>query len=777
VDGIYLFFFFLGSTNPSNTSLGRTFLSSLTPLGRLYWSVSVAERGSDAFSDTDFTTFAFILRFTILYTVADLISQTEYMSLVILSNAQGEYTTSDNVLGIQNPNSFHNAMSNTITLPPHSEVGVVSAKIHRSPEVVIQDDSVFMCYFGEMLDQSVAERLKFTSTNIPIPVKMPRGTYTREQVETVLQKVLSDAFGTHPNLAWSGVVVTKPASGGLPTAVPGGWSYRLTQTSVATEDPVPRTPVVNDISGQELTFQFLGDSIQNNVVSLAYDKATKRIKRTIDGSTPIIPWDTAGIAQIKNLPITMTSALDKTKGAMSVVITEAITNGGAAGLDVNEGWEIGLTRPSVRSSQAAAGSPSNPDWYLGGIDEYCDYKVKYDGRTGKLELWQSRVLGGAGIMDMREVEYYGPAIVAVDATAWAAKVDKTDLVAPYGAANLNRLNWTIEGEGMKVWLSDDTFINPRVLMDTTNNAWSILGLHRAFKPTGTTTQALYPQFNLSTKTRFFTLTHYEVPLPWSRRHGETDGYNFPDNVPLGGAYPPPSGGSSFWGKSIYDDLFFNQASLERTQTRIRGIGAQPSYACMDGSTIHPGGGALIASEAIKYGYGLILANAGDGSGEYSNQGSTENCRSWLGFPSDVMPGNVLSYDGYDHQGTLSDAGGLDPNGLSNCKWVVNSGSGLDYTPKQLFVKCPSLTHQSFNFCKGLTSKILWSLPRFSNSGETTGPLFFQQSSPIYLELKNNAPLVINDLQIDFVDKDEHISKDLSGETVVILHFRTKHKCG
>ena len=183
----------------------------------------------------------------------------------------------------------------------------------------------------------------------------------------------------------------------------------------------------------------------------------------------------------------------------------------------------------------------------------------------------------------------------------------------------------------------------------------------------------------------------------------------------------------------------------------------------------------MAAEAIAYGYGFILNNSGEEAGEYTNQGSTENCRSWLGYPVDVMPGNVLSYDGLEHTGHLTDANGTDPD-VGHCQWLVNSSAGMDFTPKQLFIKCPSLTHQSFNFCKGLTSKILWSLPRFSNSGQTTGPLFFQQSHPIYLSLRNNAPLVINDLQIDFVDKNEQIVEDLGGETVVVLHFKTSHHC-
>ncbi len=700
------------------------------------------------------------------------------MSLVILSNNQQEYLISDGVDGIQNPNSFHNAMSNTITLPPHTEVGVVSAKIHRSPEVVIQRNSVFMIYFGKMLDQTLGEILIEESTNIPIPVVMPAGTYTRTRLETVLQTAISDAFSCHPNLAHNGVVVSKPASAGLPAAAIGGWSFKIIQTSIATPiSSTDATLVVNNISDgvNQLNLQYLGASIRNNVPSLGYTPATKRITRLTAGSSAVAPWDFGGIAQIKDLPLTMTDGLTTLNGAMSVDFTHAL-DAGALFLP-NEGWEISLTRPEVRSSQAGGGASSGGGGVLGGGHRNSDYMVRYDGGTGLLSLLHTKTpAGGPNInqMEMVPVTYFGGDIVALDATAWAAQVTTADLIYdPLAAGQLNRLNWRFEGEKVYVWLSEDDYSGGRSLMNTTVDGWAQLGLSRAFKPTGTTTQTLYPKFNLSTQNAYFILDIYQCPLPFSKRHGEAGGYNFPDNVPLAGGIGNPSGGSSFWGKAIYDDLYMNQAALERQQFRLTGAGAQPAYVGMDASTL--AAGALVNNEAIAYGYGFILNDAGEEAGEYTNQGSTENCREWLGYPVDVMPGNVLSYDGLDHTGQLTDASGTQPD-VGHCQWLVNSSAGMDFTPKQLFIKCPSLTHQSFNFCKGLTSKILWSLPRFSNSGETTGPLFFQQSHPIYLSLRNNAPLVINDLQIDFVDKNEQIVEDLGGETVVVLHFKTSHHC-
>ena len=686
------------------------------------------------------------------------------MSLVVLSNSQSAYDDEDgttSVLGIQNPNSFHNAMSNTITLPPHTEVGVVSAKLFRRPKVVIQSNSVFYAYFGKLLTQ--AQVLEVVSTNIPVEVIVPAGTYSQDEFQGVLQTALSDAFGSHPNLAEFGVVVTKPESGGLPTAVDGGWSYTLVQTSTASEDP-DRAKIVSDISGKDLTFRYLGASIVDDSESLKYTKADKHIKRVKDGASATKGWDDGGQGMINNLPINMSSALTPAQGSFSVNFNNAIDNGLFSD---SEGWMVGLSRPECRSGQSPP-AVSVPPYFSGDAGPMFDYCVWYSGEDELVHL--GHVIDFADDeYQFQEITYWGADIQGIDARASTTQLTKSDL--SYGSGAGTRLNWIVQGEQMKLTITDDSFANDVTIMNTTQDDWAKLGLKRAFKPTGTTTQTLYPKFDLSTKDKYLVLNHYEAPLQWAKRSGQSGGYDYPEDVPLVGV-TQPKGGSSFWGKCIYNTRTMQDASLSDLCQRCEGIGTQIAYVGQDSSLLSAG--ALIDSEAIKYGYGFILNESFGGAGGYTNSG-TGNCRAFLGFPADKLPGNVLSLGGFNHQGRVSNAGGGDANtGDSTCKYVVNSFSALGFSPKQLFIRCPTLTHQSFNFCKGLTSKILWSLPRFSNDGSTTGPLYFQQAQPIYLALRNNAPLVINDLQIDFVSKDEQIAEDLGGETVVVLHFRTSH---
>jgi len=92
----------------------------------------------------------------------------------------------------------------------------------------------------------------------------------------------------------------------------------------------------------------------------------------------------------------------------------------------------------------------------------------------------------------------------------------------------------------------------------------------------------------------------------------------------------------------------------------------------------------------------------------------------------------------------------------------------------LFVRLNNFGLNSYNAGTGSISKILYSLPRFTNSGESSGNgLFFEPSQRVYLPLNNPAPLVVNEFSIDFVNENETLATDLSGKSNVMLHIRPR----
>ena len=96
---------------------------------------------------------------------------------------------------------------------------------------------------------------------------------------------------------------------------------------------------------------------------------------------------------------------------------------------------------------------------------------------------------------------------------------------------------------------------------------------------------------------------------------------------------------------------------------------------------------------------------------------------------------------------------------------------LTNSTKQAFIKLDNLNIESFNGATSDISKILYTLPRFDNTGNAVGSLYFESPDRYYLRLNNTAPLLLNRLDCSIVSIDNKIIQNLYGNTVVLLHFR------
>ena len=127
-------------------------------------------------------------------------------------------------------------------------------------------------------------------------------------------------------------------------------------------------------------------------------------------------------------------------------------------------------------------------------------------------------------------------------------------------------------------------------------------------------------------------------------------------------------------------------------------------------------------------------------------------------------------------------------GFDNYDVITNptttNGSAVTFTstdiPKlisyeSVFVRLNNLTQRSINGVTGNQSQIIYHCPRFDNSGNETGGLFFEPGEKTYLDLNNAGPLSIGDFSVDLIDKTERFVKSAVGSTVVVLHIRQKQK--
>jgi hypothetical protein len=91
--------------------------------------------------------------------------------------------------------------------------------------------------------------------------------------------------------------------------------------------------------------------------------------------------------------------------------------------------------------------------------------------------------------------------------------------------------------------------------------------------------------------------------------------------------------------------------------------------------------------------------------------------------------------------------------------------------RQAFIKIDSLNIESFNGGTSDISKILYSIPRFDNTGSSVGALFFENSDRYYLKLNNPTPIQLSRIDCSIVGIDNIIVDTLNGNTIVALHIR------
>ena len=90
----------------------------------------------------------------------------------------------------------------------------------------------------------------------------------------------------------------------------------------------------------------------------------------------------------------------------------------------------------------------------------------------------------------------------------------------------------------------------------------------------------------------------------------------------------------------------------------------------------------------------------------------------------------------------------------------------------MFVRLGNFTQRSFNAGVGRPSKILYMLPRFDTSGNDSGNgLFYEPGQRVYIRLGNSEPLYINEFDLSICSDREIITRSLTGQTIINLHFR------
>ena len=633
------------------------------------------------------------------------------MSLLITSSSQKKLTTA---IGIEDPAAYTNHLISTLTIPKNSEVAVQSVKIERNPEIDYSGARLTNFWFGERLSE-VAE-LKDSVCNFIPQENTIRESLPVQEFSESFGSMMADALSLHPEVATS----ASSASFCQPLDDVGvqfqGYQFQIAQLGVQAASVVP----------SDTTFRSLGGSVNEG-------RATYT-----SGSMTSIDDNALG-----------TFKLEGTEGPLSLY-------GGEITFNVSQtnasDWTVGLTRSLDLSAsdsfentyfdynfESVFGGPSGGGGVGPAGQTYYEYCAESE--NGVIKLFQAVPESGGGLgMEMKEINYYQKAN--------GSFVANNDLNSSFatGAAlassKVTQITFKLDNEILIVSDQNGSVISIPTLVNASTKG-------QVPKPNGQNGWKLYPQINLwdaedevgiatyrgRTST---TMKNNYYRNDWAT-HCERDVTDSDGRL-----YPKWTGLRGYPNNLDTRDLF----------RYYEGVDEIPGLAVY-GGTIHTYKGV---DNNVMAGYETLLLMGQ--SDRY--MALKPNNQSWQPNSADILGFSPLAV-GPKKTGLVASFG------ASFVSAFIPSTSA----DSSLFIRTPRLDIKTFNAGTGNPSKILYTLPRFDNTGSDSGALFFEASERLYVDCNNPQELHITDFKVDLVKKDETKATDLTGNTEVVFHFREK----
>jgi len=671
------------------------------------------------------------------------------MSLIFTSNTQDDYKDLDSQggqlnsrIGIENPADYHNHLTSPLEVKPNSQIAVQSVKISRNQIYEITDAQQFLYYHGEPL--GTTKKLEEVASR-PNLISIPRGTYDRSEFASELQTQLNAQT--------------------LPPAVHNNFTVNVSL-------------VQNDFKGFEISASQNGTGFTDKNASL--DSSISDISASI-GSTP--PSDnftlSGGVFTRTGASGTIIDGLCCGIGTdfplaigqnacMTVDLRGASYSDGEGGF-LNSSWAIGLTRPTLQTNTDSSRGKNHGNAPLNFIKQntisphFYDYVAIFDAEdgssaSGTLKLYQGcqqkddegRVI--ANSFKLYEITYYGGA---------------GQITNPITNASINAsgeyqfLEWSFDGDEVRLALKHGPGGDHTYLIKSGSNA----NASRVFKPMTDFTNALYPKICLSQGS--VEITHYHTYSTVN-----TD-YVYPS---LTGANSITlAGGTYNVGSSPYSN-YVSRTSLVSGKSVS---GQRPSWSQRGLAFIFPpdttGKGQLLPFDGADPDVRTFVGTNASGGVAYEHLLVLED--STPPEHRDQEIGNYFSqmcdisrYIGFPDITVLDQSYGTVTN-LNMVTW--ESTSVPEFRVNSAFVRISNLNHRTYNSCKNSVSKMLYMIPRFTNDGRQFGDLFFEVSEKTYIDLNNTETFVLNQLQVQIVDKNERVVDDLHGDTIVVFHIQQK----
>ncbi len=704
------------------------------------------------------------------------------MSLIITSNRLTENGKAfqRGQIGTEDPANYKNFFRSPIEIEPDSEIAVVSTKIERSGNISLNENSYFCHYFGNGEEIAPGDEYPYL-TSISRNIGLKEGTYNLESFPTHIQQRMRAQYA-HPAIFGAETVKTKTNSS---TGGAEGLDIKFTSQPSASANDVKAnivgTPVFNINSPSN------GSTTNASSFQGSYTPATGVVERS---GTDATSFDNAScVIMLKNRPFGLS------QGKLDVDTTNATNR-----------FAIGLSRPQIQyhansNSQAAAFSAA------GGVAEKIIYDLDF--RTTNKSNHDRFIIDEDGNRDVEgPYEMYDYCVMMTEAdellVVERAYDESTGLSIHQeldywnvaggvgGAGRMTRAifngkydGFRFEGVGDEIELyfkdKGKTTFTPAVSSDLENKPG------RSFMPVGDTSYALYPMFNLGDGS-------VEVLKYCSGYSADT--YKFPTY--LTGA---SAGGDNTQLYTPGSDMFSNQApvirpgepSPETWAVVPLGPVIQSSYSVADLNN----GRSLVSGDVVsKIDRSLVKVRWTDEEAQifasYSYVGVIGGANHAVNYihyltmdvfsepnPYDtLMTGqkfpNISAKLGYPNRAlALQDSGDAYVIGDNTREVTFRSPAPCERVNKSAFIRIPGLTHKSYNGNQSSISKIIYQVPQFTNDGRQFGPLFFDAPEKTYVAIKNTSTILLNHIEVQFVEADEKVIDNFTGSTQVVFHIRKR----
>ena len=657
------------------------------------------------------------------------------MVYLITSNTQkvGPGTSTS---GLNDPTSYVNMLSQTFNIEKDSEIAVESLKITRNGNLQVSSaNNQFGIFIGDDLSISGGEKSEVLENHLGWVNKtlITGGTITKSpfSLTSNIKEGLLRGLGQHPNFITIDTdypkVELKNGSNEFT-----GFKYSFKQNLSGAKTHIPA------VAGQGGWVATTSEDINAEI--------------SASGSTGVVikavnTESASGLCSVigQKYPINQANG--------SVVFRYNSSLSGSAGIQ----WECGLTRATFNKNQTGGADPLSFKFEKETnvpYDDFFDYSVIQDGTTLKAFWW-----------------------------GWNEEDDEFDQiligVAAKTAATYHSVKFEVNNDAVKISLikisdnSEEVWVNSGA--GDEKDEWA--------KPVGASNFFLYPKVfiksgvnNPYSASRMMVVTDYDgLNIPTYNYRTKLNG-----SFQYGGLHS--TGQLAVTGRALLGDKMDTQHFTYQDFWATAYVGAfghttlgtvyrqetRPVLAYQTeagGQVVWSPFNGLNASGGVDRDIVLIMApsslyNAA-GNDEYGGGWTDEfGAQNILGFEN--MPPQAINTYVSAAQGNLA---------VLESKTVPKMVSN-----KSLFVRLPDLPISSFNSGKGSVSKILYHMPRFDNSGNEVGGLYYQPHERLYIPFNNTEAIRLNNLKVELCNVDETTgSVDLVGQTIICFDIRPRRQ--